>query len=106
MSDLSSNIFHELDLICGFTTKMDDTDGASVPKRGRPSLYDGKTTRIRLTLDVFDVWKTMKEEEGFGGKTHSEFAESLLRICRERRAVATVTSPQATDTLDTGIYCI
>ena len=51
----------------------------------------------------------MKEEEGFGSKTHSEFTESLLRICGERRAVVThvdATSPQATDTLDTGIYCI
>ena len=88
---------------------MDDADGASVPKRGRPSLYDGKTTRIRLTLEVFDVWKTVKEEEGFGSKTHGEFAESLLRIFGERRAVAThvdVASPQATETLDTGIYCI
>ena len=51
----------------------------------------------------------MKEEEGFGSNTHSEFAESLLRICGERQAVAThvdVSSPQATDALDTGIYCI
>ena len=35
---------------------MDESDGASLPKRGRPFVYGGKTTRIRLdtvTLTFF-----------------------------------------------------
>lgn len=36
-------------------------------------------------MDVFDEWQAKKDLLGFAEKTHSEFAEYLLRICSEQR---------------------
>jgi hypothetical protein len=71
---------------------MDESDGASLPKRGRPSVYGGKTTRIRLATDVFHQWNIRKDEMGYSNKTHSEFAEILLQKSMEIAVATTETS--------------
>ena len=74
---------------------MDESDGASLPKRGRPSVYGGKTTRIRLATDVFHQWNIRKDEMGYSNKTHSEFAEILLQKSMEITVAMTEISSTA-----------
>lgn len=88
---------------------MDESDGASLPKRGRPSVYGGKTTRIRLTREVFHEWTLKKEQMGYSNKTHSEFANILLQKVEESFEVATEIAvpglqPKDTPQSQTGTY--
>ena len=39
--------------------EMEESDDASLPKRGRPSV---KTAHIRLRIDVFQEWTKKKED--------------------------------------------
>ena len=61
---------------------MEESDHASLPKRGRPSV---KTVHIRLRIEVFQKWTKKKEDMGYSNKTHSEFAEMLLQYCDQEK---------------------
>ena len=61
------------------------------PKRGRPKL-EVPVQRIGLRMDVYDEWLAKKDSVGFYEKTHSEFAEYLLKISDEPRGQNTPTS--------------
>ena len=62
--------------------EMEESDDASLPKRGRPSV---KTAHIRLRIEVFQEWTKKKEDMGYSNKTHSEFAEMLLQYCDQEK---------------------
>ena len=73
---------------------MDESGGASLPKRGRRTVYGSKTTHIRLTINVFHQWNSQKDQMSYANKTHSEFAEVLLQKSMERPAAMTEISTE------------
>ena len=57
---------------------------SSPPKRGRPK-HNFEYKKINLRKNVFDEWNAKKGSLGFNTRTHSDFAEHLLKYCEETK---------------------